>query len=251
MKHVLIKRSNSKEVIPLFAGTQKCEKNYSYGPTARNYLLIHFCLDGKGMLFDKFGSHDIHKGQLFIIRPDEITTYQADAINPWEYSWLAFNGELIKTFCTDRSVYSCPLEIGIKVKELTLNKHSSPFIFQSIVFSLLHELFSKTTKGDNIAHYIKGYIDVNYMNDISVESIAAYFGFERSYLYRIFKKEFGISVKNYIIEKRLSQGKSLLENGYSVKNTAFAVGYKDEFNFSKAYKERFNLSPKESKVSKL
>ena len=43
--------------------------------------------------------------------------------------------------------------------------------------------------------------------------------------------------------------KILLEKGYSVCSTAFMVGYKDEFNFSKAFKSLFNTSPSNYKKS--
>ena len=38
-----------------------------------------------------------------------------------------------------------------------------------------------------------------------------------------------------------------MEKGYAVGETAFAVGYKDPFNFSKAYKRHFGVSPKAQK----
>ena len=74
------------------------------------------------------------------------------------------------------------------------------------------------------------------MNSITVSSVSDYFRFERSYLYRIFKNYTGMSVKEYITKTRLEHAAILLKNGYSVIETAFAVGYNDPTNFSKAYK---------------
>jgi AraC-like DNA-binding protein len=41
----------------------------------------------------------------------------------------------------------------------------------------------------------------------------------------------------------MKSAKNLLEKGYSVSSTAFMVGYKDEFNFSKAFKKHFLVAP--------
>ena len=82
------------------------------------------------------------------------------------------------------------------------------------------------------------------MNDISVEQISAIFGFERSHLYRIFKAKYGVGIKEHIIDVRMEAARDLLEEGYAVGVTAGAVGYKDEFNFSKAFKKYYGASPR-------
>ena len=78
---------------------------------------------------------------------------------------------------------------------------------------------------------------------INVEKISSMFGFERSYLYRLFKKEYGISVKEYIIKVRMDKAKELLKSGSTVADVAELVGYSDEFAFSKAFKKYLGISP--------
>ncbi|MBE5733393.1 MAG: helix-turn-helix transcriptional regulator, partial [Clostridiales bacterium] len=70
------------------------------------------------------------------------------------------------------------------------------------------------------------------------------FGYERSYLYRIFKNHLGVGIKEYIIKTRMEHAQILLKQGYSVNKTSLAVGYKDQTNFSKAYKKHFGVPPK-------
>ena len=81
------------------------------------------------------------------------------------------------------------------------------------------------------------------MRKITVSSLAESFGFDRSYLYRIFKKRYGIGIKEYIIKVRLEKGKELLKEGFSVKESAHLVGYDDEFNFSKVFKKEYGVAP--------
>ena len=42
----------------------------------------------------------------------------------------------------------------------------------------------------------------------------------------------------------MEQTSALLKNGYTVSGMAFAVGYKDSFNFLIAFKNYFGSSPK-------
>ena len=240
-----IDKLRARDIVPIFSGYEKCESGHEFGPRARSHYLIHFCLSGSGKLFDKFGGHSIGAGELFVIRPGEITTYAADVDDPWEYSWIAFDGEMADVFDTGRSVYRFPMEIGEKVKELTEASVSSPSVYISLIYRLMYDTLDETDDGTDTIKKIKQYIKFNYMNDISVIQLSDYFGFERSYFYRMFKKHSGMSVKEYIVKTRMSEAKILLDKGYSVGNTAYAVGYSDQSNFSKAYKKFYGVSPKE------
>jgi len=234
----------TKDIIPIFSGHEVCEKNHKYGPHIRDYYLLHFCLNGKGVLIDKFGNHTIRQGELFIIRPGETTTYLADGNTPWEYSWVAFGGELADLFNTDRSVYPFPIEIGLSLREFSIDRETNPAIFLSLIYKLIYYLFNEKKDNSSIPEKIRQYIDFNYMNNISVLTISNYFGYERSYLYRIFKNHLGVGIKEYIIKTRMEHAQILLKKGCSVGNTSLAVGYNDQTNFSKAYKKHFGESPK-------
>lgn len=234
----------TKDIIPIFSGHEVCERNHKYGPHIRDYYLLHFCLNGTGVLIDKFGNHTIRQGELFIIRPGETTTYLADGNTPWEYSWVAFGGELADLFNTDRSVYPFPIEIGLSLREFSIDRETNPAIFLSLIYKLIYYLFNEKKENSSIPEKIRQYIDFNYMDNISVLTISNYFGYERSYLYRIFKNHLGVGIKEYIIKTRMEHAQILLKQGYSVNKTSLAVGYKDQTNFSKAYKKHFGESPK-------
>ena len=43
----------------------------------------------------------------------------------------------------------------------------------------------------------------------------------------------------------MEEAKKLLKKGYGVSESAYMSGYNDAFNFSKAFKKRFGISPKQ------
>lgn len=242
----IIDLSNATDIIPLTVGYEKCASGHKYGPHVRNCYLIHFCLSGKGVLTDKFGTHNVGRGELFIIRPEEVSTYMADLSDPWEYLWISFNGKCAEVFCSERSVYPYKKHIADRLKDLYDREERSPSIYIATVYELIYHLFSKNNapKPETDPIYgVERYIDFNYMKDITVNGLSQAFGFERSYLYRLFKQKNGKSIKEYLIQVRMLRACELLERGYSVKNTAFSVGYKDEFTFSRAFKKYFSYPP--------
>ena len=57
-------------------------------------------------------------------------------------------------------------------------------------------------------------------NDIKIEAIAGMLSLNRKYLSRIFKNRYGISIQQYLVEKRLTEAQKFLNMGYSVEQSA-------------------------------
>ena len=247
---ILAKAKSTADLIPLFIGNEECVKGHSFGPYVRDYHLIHICLSGKGVLHDKFGSHEIKEGELFIIRKGETTVYTADNTNPWHYIWIAFTGELAEKFSTNASVYEAPSDLTDRLRALISKQELNPYAYTAILYDLIYRLLTYDEEPSDTLSRIKEYIEYNYMEDLTVDFFTKKFGFERSYLYRIFKKRYGIGIKEYIIKTRLTRAKFFLEGGKSVADTAHIVGYPDEFNFSKAFSKYFSSPPSSFKMKK-
>ncbi len=65
-------------------------------------------------------------------------------------------------------------------------------------------------------------------------------------LKRSFKQYFGKTVYEFIREQRFEKAFSLLEGGeHNVSETAFAIGYTNVSHFSKTFKERFGITPRD------
>ena len=243
MKEFIIDSRKFVDIKPLFAGIEACRSGHSYGPFVRKQFLLHFCLSGKGRFEDPRGTYNVSAGELFVIRPGEVTTYTADKDEPWEYMWLGFDGTLARAFGSGESVYSYPSELGARLRHIITEGVRDGHAYASVIHELMSSLFSSEENYSDTVATVKSYIDYNYMGDISVGDIADRFGFERSYLYRIFKEKYGLGIKEYIIKVRMECAGALLLEGHPVGVSARAVGYKDEFNFSKAFKKYHGASP--------
>ena len=247
MKELIITDENAfDDISPIFTGDEACTAGHRFGPAVRECYLIHFCLSGHGVLQDMYGKHHIKAGELFIIRPGEITVYSADTNEPWHYIWIAFTGKRAKKFNTGRSVYPYSDEIGKRLWSLIEQDVVYAERYISVIYDLMCELIydpSEPPETEDKLHKVRKYIKYNYMHDLRVEALSRTFGFERSYLFRIFKARYGVSVKDYITKTRMENAKKLLASGYTVCECAHLVGYDDEFNFSKAFKKYCGVSP--------
>ena len=77
-----------------FCGFEHCRPRHSFGPYARSNYVIHFVLDGEGVLEYEGKRKQISKDQSFMLLAGETTTYWADRSNPWYYCWIGFHGDM-------------------------------------------------------------------------------------------------------------------------------------------------------------
>ena len=90
------------------------------------------------------------------------------------------------------------------------------------------------------------YVDDNLSHDISLETAAEFAGVSSFYLSKLFKEEKGETFINFISDKRLEKSRQLLEQTeLSIKEITAEVGYNDQNYFSRIFKNKYGLSPKE------
>ncbi len=247
-KEIPLQNKYFKELNPVDCGWEKCERKHSFGPNARNYYLIHYIVSGCGTLENERGIQNIGEGNIFLIRPGEITTYTASEENPWQYIWIGFTGELSENLNDFPDVYEMKNSAVFfdMLKSADLKSMREEFLAAQL-FLLYRELFKKQENDEKHTHRVANYIKCNYMQELSVEAIADNMHLDRRYLSRIFKTDYGMSIKEFIVKERMTHAHELLQSGYSVRQTALLVGYQDVFNFSKMFKKTYNIAPSELK----
>lgn len=237
------------DIKPIFAGMSQCKSLHSYGPAVRHHCIIHYCVRGKGIFRNSEGTFEVSAGQAFIINPDEITFYQADEKDPWFYTWIAFSGSICeKTKTLSPVVKISDGKIFEDISRLVAEGVCFPEKYLICLVKLFEELIPPSP--DSLPGYAlraKDYIKLHYMEDISVEHLANIFNIDRRYLLRLFKREFGITIVNYLIRTRLDAAYDFLRSGFPVNKTAVMCGYSDAYNFSKMFKKYHGISPSEVK----
>lgn len=247
------------DVNPVVCGWQNCDSGHSFGPAIREYYLIHYILDGKGTFERKGVIYNLIKGNMFLIRPHELTFYKADLENPWSYVWIGFNGALAEELIDGSGFNQNPIVYSPSCAFIFNNMISAYKLSQSpemYLCGLIFELFARLKEENNVstsaaqiyAQRAENYIQSNYMYDISVAGIAKMLGIDRRHLYRIFAEYIGTSPQNYIVRYRLGKAAELLSHyDCNVSEAARSCGYKDTFNFSKMFKKEYGMCPSEYK----
>lgn len=105
------------------------------------------------------------------------------------------------------------------------------------------------TEGDPVEK-TKRYIDDHLSEELAMAELAKNVYLNADYLTRIFKKQMGISINRYIIERRMLHAIWLLENtSLSIGDVAAKVGYYNYSSFNRIFSKVMNMSPSEYKNS--
>ena len=155
---------------------------------------------------------------------------------------------------------------GIPLEEITESfarfyqtlriKGDSAFAMYSIAYSLLDMLMRINFKSLSVAGNIEtenqilinGVVEYiqNNLDTVSVKNLVVKFGYERSYLYRLFMWVRGMSLQEYIIISRIKHARYLLvETQERAEDIAIAIGYECYASFSKMFSKRTGFSPVE------
>lgn len=97
---------------------------------------------------------------------------------------------------------------------------------------------------NSMGYKIKGYIDKNYTQNISLNEIANRLYISQHYLSHIFKSETGYSPINYMISRRIADAKKLLmTTDMTVQEISSNVGYENPNYFTMLFKKVTGVSP--------
>lgn len=91
----------------------------------------------------------------------------------------------------------------------------------------------------------KDYVEKHYREKIYLSAMAESFGLSETYLSRLFKKETGQRLQEYIVNVRLERAANLLKySEETISNIAEYVNFPSQSYMGKLFKEKYMLSPK-------
>lgn len=266
-----IKDQNFEDFYLLYCGHQECPSSYSFGPAVRPNYLIHYVVKGKGYYYVNDRKYTIEANQGFLIRPHELTFYQADEDDPWTYLWIGFDGKKVKTYLKysgmdeNNYTFSCNETdllnsyVNQMLKHDTLS-HYNELSLQGLLFLFFAALaksaetpYEEDVEIDNL--YISKaieYIQKNYQNPILVTDIANYVSLSRTYLTTIFQQTLHMSPQQFLLKFRITKASELLiHTDLSINAIAHSCGYTDPLAFSKTFKKITGLSPSQYRKSNI
>lgn len=212
----------------------------------------------------------VNENDLIIVNPHVAHTESSKDSNPLEYIVIGIDGLSLTANDngTDEdfqnlnsySIYNYSKykhEVLFYMNNLLYEVEQKDEYYESICQNLLEALIfnvKRRTKSNLVLSptkninkecaFIKNYIDVHYSSDLNLDYLASITHMSKYYLIHVFKKFIGTSPIDYLIEKRISVSKTLLETTeYSMDQISEIVGFTSQSYFNQSFKKKLGLSP--------
>lgn len=256
---IISKNHNITNCICLASGVRSQNlKNKKAQITRDSYALFYF-ISGKGRVVLNGKAFPLSQGQSFLAFPFSEISIEPDNKSAINYCFVEFSG-IEASNIVGRTAFSKNNPVADKIpipdfeqffminecktdSEYARCRASGKLI---ILLSFYLEHFP-CIKNES-THYVASaqeFIENNcFSPELSVSAVANHIKIDRTYLYRLFKDEMGISVIDYINRRRISKAEYLLtDNDISIKNIAYSVGFTDQMYFSKVFKKLNGKTP--------
>ncbi len=241
-------------------GWEQRHHGSNFGPLERDYYILHVVEKGKGVLDVDGKKSPFKEGDIFLVPPHTKVAYSADENDPCLYHWVAYSGlfanELtVKTGLTISDTYVIsPIKFASvlqKIKEMNeiaTNISGVEFKLLGHLYILFSELFNENEplvlQDKNHVNKAIEYLQMHYQEELRINDLAKHLLLDRTYLYRLFKQQTGLSIKEYLINLRIEKAKDLIANtNQSLHAISVLVGYSSYLSFSNTFKDKVKMTP--------
>lgn len=235
--------------------------------TAGDGYIFDYLLQGEGQLCYGDVTLTLSKGDICYTNSTTTTTFHAESGNTLHMFRVVIHGtfanRLIAAFDLG-AVYVAHVEAknifteihDIFEQSFSVCSTQKLMMISRLLFALLTEmkkesLFSDSSFTMNTAAKIKNYIDANIYNDICLDNITAEFGITKMHIIRLYKKDYGTTPMQYLINRRTEIAKSLLaDTKIPIKEISNILRYSNTQHFSNSFKKYVGISPKQYRQAK-
>ena len=240
-------------------------------PHTHTHTELFYIIGGKGQFLIEDRLYPVSSNQLVIINPNVLHTEVSLNAQPLEYVVLGVDGiELTMRengngqFCLLAPSESAEISTCLRniLREMELKNTGYKDICQAFTEILIIRLMRSIQlavpaepAAPNANHQcasVRRYIDLHFKEPLTLEQLAEESHMNKFYLSHAFKRQYGISPINHLIQRRLDESKYLLaETDLSVSQVAQLLGFSSSSYFSQLFRKAEGVSPREYRQSAL
>lgn len=183
-------------------------------------------------------------------------THISSAEDPWELMWIHFYGPQAGAYYTyfreqqNWHFHTNQLSVLTTAIQSVIRFHEEPtddtdLLTAQQIVNILTLICTEANESSNSDSALSGklknilhYLDEHYTENLSLDQLAEQFYISKYYLSREFKKEYGITIIQYVLAKKITNAKELLRySNSSIEEIARLCGIDDASYFNKVFKK--------------
>lgn len=251
-------------------GTLKSLQSHKSQREKLDSFLFVGVLDGMGTITTGGEVHRMKKGSCALLNCMERYTHESSEEAPWELMWVHFNGNMAKAYFELfmehngqknifepaqikelRSFISQLMELQ-KVKDLESELKSGKILLELMnecLFAVMRQSREGQEKYKKICNEIRENVNRNYQDENLLGKCAEKFVMCEEELDACFEKNYGITLRDYIVNRRFTAAKELLRfTAKPVKEIIEESGIRNDDLFRRLFKDSEGMSAEEYRM---
>lgn len=256
----------------LYVSTSKYEGDWQSILHSHPFSELFYVVNGSGSFVAEGSEFPVVKNDMVIINPHVQHTEKSLRTTPLEYIVLGIeglsfsfeniassqngismqtaSGDVCKYNTQNSNVYAY---LNIMLEEISHKEENYETVCQNLLEVLLicmlrNDQLSIVQSSNTILNrectQIKNYLDANYSENITLDTLASLTHMNKYYMAHAFTKYIGLSPINYLLQKRIQEGKSLLESTTcSIAQISNMLGFSSQSYFSQVFKKATGKTP--------
>ena len=214
---------------------------------------IIYVVEGTVYLRESQICHTLNKGDLYLLTPGVPHGGWQDSTGKTSFYWIHFSASSLTELHVEPGLTSIAdhYRFPVMLRQLLhiANAQEYPdYTAHSALLLLLGELSAaqaqNSRSGAPLLSSVSEFIRINTGKQLSVQSVAQHFGYHPDYISSLFRKHYGLSLKQYINNGQISAIKALLvTTNLSMKELAAQLGWETENEFTHFFKYHTGISP--------
>ncbi len=240
-------------------GQSWCDGSYHIDRRGFACYVFEYIIEGRGYLRVEEEKFYPEAGDVYIVPAGADHEYGSSADAPWVKVFFNAGGPLLRTLLESYRIADTVLfrqmprtilelfESGIR--EISSHPEEglkiAPAVLTRIIIELADQMRNRRGNYSPEGLELRRFLDrAVYRDAPSLDDAGAAIGRSPSQAIRIFRRDFGMTPYNYLLERKIETAKVMLSGGFApVKKIAFDLGFGDVYYFSNLFKKKAGVSP--------
>ena len=218
---------------------------------------VQYVISGSGIILYRDQLFTVQAGDSFLLLEGENQIYYSNPDNQFERIWINFKGPLSKALI---DIYELTGTVVFKntdsyhlLEEIqqACHENTDPEAYKKVTAQLFLKLIQffadnreNTAEVSHNAEQMRAFLDMHILEDVKLSQIAAHFSFTKEHFIRVFRKTYGITPHQYILQSRIRLAMiMLISTGEPISQISEKLHFSDPHHFSDAFQKHVGFRP--------
>lgn len=245
-------------------------------PHSHDFYELYFFIGGHASYIVESKKYTLRHGDILLVPPGELHQLDmADSAQFYERIVLWITPQYLRALstahtdltecfrlCAEKRAYmirdvSLSASVGVWLDEAFARSSAARYgddlraeiLLKNIFLELCRYTRSHRTAESGVSHeavtQAVDYIAAHLTEELSLRTLADRLYLNPQYLSRLFREQTKVTVHQYILKKRLTLARSLIEQDLPITQVCRRSGFNDYTNFFRAFRKEYGMTPKQ------